>query len=222
MPTVLAMADHDLATRSASGFILRYIVPRMEPVALFSFLDRRLPFQLFAPQSDVIIGTGHGDPGIFTGQDNTVILEVGKYNPKEVSGKVIKLLACQCGLELCPDMVKNGAFCALGYQDDYVWIMDADLASTPWSDEMAATCLGPVIDGINILLDGETTQAMLDAELAGYSKNAEMEEDELIRSCIEFNKRNVVLLGNPEVRIKPRPKTTLPLPPPPLILPLRA
>jgi len=222
MPTVLAMADYDLPTRSASGFILRYIAPRMEPVALFSFLDRRLPFQLFAPQADVIIGMGHGEPDIFGGQNDSVILEVGKYDPKEVNGKVIKLLACQCGVELCPDMVGNGAFCALGYKDDYIWVMDADLASIPWSDEMANACLGPVIDGINVLLDGEESQKALDTELLGYSINAEVEEDELIRSCIEFNRKNAVLFGNGDARIRARPKISLPLPPPPLILPLIA
>lgn len=60
MPTVLAMSDFDLPTRSASGFMLRYIAPRVEPVQLFSFLARRTPFRLTAPQSDVIIGVGHG------------------------------------------------------------------------------------------------------------------------------------------------------------------
>lgn len=222
MPTVLAMADYDLPTRSASGFLLRYIMPRMEPVALFSFFDRRLPFQLFAPQADVIIGMGHGDPDVFTGQKEAIILEVGKYDSREVKDKVIKLLACQCGVELCQDMVSNGATCSMCYKDDYVWVCDAALASTPWSDEMAAACLVPVIDGLNVLLDGKTAQMSFNTEIEGYSRNAELEEDELIESCIKFNKRNAVLLGDGSAKIRARPKITLPLPPPPLILPLRA
>ena len=220
MPTVLAMSDFDLATRSASGFMLRYITPRVEPFQLLGILVRRLPFQLTAPQSDIIIGVGHGDIDVFTGQNEAIILEVGKYDPREVRGKVIKLISCQTGVELCPDLVRNGAACAMGYTDDYVWVCDSDLASTPWSDKIAATSLMPIVDGLNALLDGKTAQEALDIELEGYSRNAEVEEDELVKACLEFNQSNAILLGNPEARVSPRPKITLPIPPPPIITPI--
>ncbi len=220
MPVSILMSDFDLPTRSASGFLLRYIAPRVEPVQLYSFLVRRLPFRLSAPQSDIIIGTGHGDASSFTGQNESVILEVGKYNPREVRGKVIKLISCQTGKLLGPDLIKNGAVAFLGYVDDYVWVMDSDLASTPWADEMAGTCLMPVIDGLNALLDGKTARESLDIELEGYSRNAATEEDELIKSCLEFNHDNAVLLGNTSARVRRRPNITIPLPPPPIFLPI--
>jgi len=223
MPVAVVLADYDLPTRSASGFILRYVVPRLEPVHLYSLLARRRPFMLSAPQSDIIIMTGHGDTDVITGQNEAVILEIGKYDPREVRGKVIKLLSCQTGVSLCPDLVANGAACAMGYVDDYVWVMDSDLAARPWADEMAATSLMPVIDGLNALLDGKTAREALDIELSGYSRNAEVEEDELIRSCLEFNRENAVLLGDPAARVRARPKLPLPfqfIPPPPIILPI--
>ena len=220
MPTAIVMSDFDLPTRSASGFLLRYIVPRVEPVQLFSLLARRLPFQLSAPQSDIIIGTGHGSKTSFTGQNESVILEVGAYNPREVRGKVIKLLSCQTGVSLGPDLIENGAKAFLGYKDDYVWVMDADFASNPWADKMAGACLLPVIDGLNALLDGEMAKDAFDIELEGYTKNAETQEDELIKSCLEFNHANAVLLGDASARVRARPKITLPLPPPPIILPV--
>lgn len=219
MPTVLSLADFDLATRSASGYLIRWIVPRIvEPATLYGLLARRTPFVLSAPQSDIIIGMGHGDTNLFSGQNEAVILQVAKYDPKEVSGKVIKLLSCQTGVELGPDLIINGATCFMGYKDDFVWIMDADLASRPWADkEFAAPCLMPVIDGINALLDGETTGEAFQIELDGYSRNAEVEDDELVKACIEFNRDNAVLLGNPEARVKARPKIVFPFPPPPLL-----
>ena len=223
MPAVLAAPDFDLPTRSASGFLLRYIMPRLEPVQLFSFLVRRTPFRLTAPQSDVIIGCGHGDVDAFTGQNEAMILEVGKYDPIEVKGKVIKLLSCQCGVALGPDLVRNGAKSVQAYVDDFLWIMDADLVRTPWSDRMAATCLMPVIDGLNSLLDGKTAREALDVELEAYTINAAVEEDELIRALIEFNRDNAVLLGDGNARIRARPGLPLPfkiIPPPPLILPI--
>lgn len=216
MPAVLMLADGDLATRSASGFLMRWIAPRLEPVLLYSLMARRLPFQLSARQSDIIIGMGHGDADAFCGQNEAIILEIGKYDPKEVRGKVIKLLSCQTGVALGPDLVKNGCACFMGYTDDYVWVMDADLTSTPWNDEMAAPCLMPVIDSINTLLDGKSAGEAFEVELNGYSTNAEVEEDELIKSCIEFNRTNAVLLGGPEARVRARPKIVFPFPPPPL------
>jgi len=220
MPTVLTMADFDLATRSASGFLIRYILPRLEPVHLYAILAKRTPFRLSAPQSDIIIGMGHGDVDAFTGQNEAVILEIGKYDPKEVNGKVIKLLSCQTAVELGPDLIRNGALSFAGYTDDYLWIMDSDLASIPWSDKMAAPSLLPVIDGLNALLDGKTCREAFQIELDGYTRNAEIEEDELIKSLIEFNRDNAVLLGNSNARVRARPKIVLPLPPPPIILPL--
>jgi len=220
MPVTLALADFDLPTRSASGFMLRYIAPRVEPVQLFSILVRRTPFRLSAPQSDIIIGVGHGDEMAFTGHNEAIILEVGKYDPREVEGKVIKLLSCQTGVALGPDLIKNGALSVAAYVDDYVWVMDVDLTSKPWADKMAATSLMPVVEGLNALLDGKTAKEAFDIELEGYTRNAEVEEDELIKACLEFNRNNAVLLGSESAIIRARPKIRFPFPPPPIILPV--
>lgn len=220
MPTTVVLADFDLPTRSASGFLLRYIAPRLEPVHLYSVLATRGPFQLTAPQSDIIIGVGHGDPDVFAGFNDSVILAVGKYNPREVRGKVIKLLACETGLELGPDLIQNGATAYMGYRDEYLWVCDADMAHRPWADKMAATSLMPVVDSLNALLDGKSCREALDIELAGYERNAET-DDELIRSCLIFNRDNAILLGREDARIRKRPKIYLPFGPPPIIFPVR-
>lgn len=223
MAVVLTMPDFDLATRSASGFLLRWIAPRVGPFHLFSALARRKPFQLSAPQSDIIIGMGHGDVDAFTGQKEAVILEVGQYDPREIEGKVIKLLSCQTGVYLGPDLVRNGAASVMAYVDDYVWICDADLAATPWTDKLAATSLMPVIDSINALLDGKTAREAFEIELQGYSRNAEVEEDELIKACLKFNRDNAILLGEEGAKVRARPTLALPfkLVPPPPLFPLR-
>jgi len=220
MTVTLALADFDLPTRSASGFLLRHVVPRVGPLPLYSLLDRRLPFTLSTGWSDIIIGMGHGEADAFTGQNMTMLLEVNRYQPQEVKGKVIYLLSCQTGDELGPDTIRKGAISFLGFTDDYVWVMDSDMASTPWSDEMAASCLMPPIDAINALLDGKTTAEAYNVQTAGYIRNAETEEDELIKSLIEFNMRNAVLLGDRRASVRARPKIVTPLPPPPIIIPL--
>ena len=220
MPATVCMADFDLPTRSASGFLLRYIVPRLGPVPLYGMIARRFPFRLSAPQSDIIIGMGHGSTTSFTGQNESVILEVGKYKTKEISGKLIKLLSCQSGVTLGPELVTNGALAFIGYKDDYVWVMDSEMAATPWADEMAAACLLPVVDGLNALLDGKTAGEAFETERAGYLANAGVEEDELIKSCLDFNYKNAILLGDTAASIKARPSVSIPLAPPPNILPV--
>lgn len=224
MPVVLAMPDFDLATRSASGFLLRWIAPRVEPAHLFSSLVRRKPFQLSAPQSDILILMGHGDIDALTGQNEVIILEVGQYDPREIEGKVIKLLSCQTGVSLGPDLIRNGAASVLAYIDDYVWVCDADLAATPWADKLAATSMMPVVDSINALLDGKTAREAFEIELQGYTRNAEVEEDDLIKACLEFNRDNAIMLGEEGTKVRARLPLALPfklVPPPPLIFPRR-
>lgn len=218
MSSTVLLSDFDLPTRSASGFLLRWIVPRigLEPATLYGAVARKFPFNLAAPQSDIIIAMGHGDEDTLTGQNETVILDAGKYDAKLVNGKVVRLLTCQTANKLGPDIIANGASAFIGYKDDYVWVVDADLSSTPWSDKLAAEALMPVIDSLNALLDGKTCGEAYSIERSGYLRNAVDEENELIKACLEFNYDNLVLLGNPEARVKARPKVVFPLPPPPL------
>jgi len=220
MTSMLALPLYDLPTRSSSGFLLRWIAPRMGPVQLISILDTSGAFQALSVPSDIIVATGHGNPDILTGHKEAVILRVGDYDPKVVAGKVLKFLSCQTGNQLGPDTINNGALSYAGYGADYVWVVDADKWMTPWSDEFAAKSIMPVVDSINALLDGETAQTAFDIEMEGYTRNADLTENELIRSCLKYNRNNAVLLGDPEARVKPRPKITMPLPPPPIIVPV--
>jgi hypothetical protein len=221
MPATLCMADFDLPTRSASGYLLRYIMPRLGPVALYGAMDRKQPFQLSAPQSDIIIGMGHGDVDAFTGQNEVILLEVGNYNPDEIKGKIVKLLSCQTGVSLGPDLIANGAKAFLGYTDDYLWVCDSEKIHTPWSDDLADPFLMPVIASINALLDGKTAEEAYQIEIDGYRASAEAEEDELVKSVIEFNKDNAILLGDSNAKISPRPNIIIPIPPPPIITPIQ-
>lgn len=219
MSSTLLLSDFDLPTRSASGFLLRWIVPRigLEPASLYGVLARKFPFDLAAPRSDIIIAMGHGDEDTLTGQNETVILDAGKYDSKLVKGKVVRLLACQVAKKLGPDIISNGATAFIGSLDDFVWVCDADLSSTPWSDKMAAEVLMPVVDSLNALLDGKTCGEAYSIERSGYLRNAVDEENELIKACLEFNYDNLVLLGDPTARVKARPRISFPIPPPPLL-----
>lgn len=208
----------DLPTRSASGFLLRYVLPRSAPPQLIGPVDRKQPFQMLS-LGDTIIGVGHGSPTEFCGDNSQVIMDT--LSIPDVRGKVIILVSCETAKVLGPELIKAGAASYIGFKEDLVWVVDADLASSPWSDAWATTVMMPITNGINTVLDGKTTREAFNVLISGLTQNAEVEEEDLIRACINFNKKNAVLLGNSEARVTARPKISLPIPPPPILLPLR-
>ena len=217
---MIALADYDAPTRSASGFIIRHILPRTGPPQLIGPLDRKGPFAMLT-FGDLILGMGHGDSDIFTGQNEVILLEVGKYDPKLVEGRFIKLLSCETGQELGQDLINNGATGFQGYTEEFLWIMDLDYILIPWSDPMAGKALLPVIRSMQLILDGKTNQEAFQAEIDGFTINIEKEEDELLKSCLEFDRDNAVMLGDPGAQVRARPKISFPIPPPPLLPLLR-
>lgn len=216
MTATLCMASFDLPTHSASAFLLRYIAPRLGPAALYGPVARR-PFFSLPGATDLFVGVGHGEPDAFTGAGDSPIWQVGKVNPKETSGKVVKLLSCLTGQQLGPDLVSNGGARAfLGYDDDIVWLADSGYSLWPYSDPYAQICLMPIVDGLDALLDGSSCSESLAIEKAGYQANAAATDSQLLQSCLNFNLAHAILLGDPNARISPRPRISLP-PPPPLL-----
>ena len=206
---------HDLPTRSASGFLIRHVLPRSIPPQLVGPIDRRQPFQMLAI-GDTMIGVGHGDPTAFCGHNNQVILDT--LSIPDVSGKTVILISCETAQVLGPGLVNAGAASYIGFEKDLVWVMDADLASSPWADPLAASAMMPIIDCVNAVLDGRTAGEAFTVLIEGLATNAEVEEDDLIRSCLNFNRKYATVLGNPEARVRARPNIKLPLPPPPILL----
>lgn len=214
---MLLLPLYDLPTRSASGYLMRYVLPRSIPPQLVGPTDRRQPFQMLT-MGDTIIGVGHGDAISMCGHNDQVIMDV--LSIPDVKGKVVILISCETAQVLGPELIKAGATSYIGFKEDLVWVCDADLASSPWSDRLAATVMIPITKCVNTVLDGKTTGEAFSILTESLSRNAEVEENELIRACINFNKRNAALLGDPMARVTARPKITLPLPPPPILLPI--
>lgn len=208
----------DAPTQCMSGFFTRYVIPRTMPPQLVGPLARKAPFSIL-PIGDLLIMVGHGDPTLITGQNEVILLEVGQYNPSIIRNKVIKLVSCESGRTLGPDLIKNGALSVQGYTEDLIWVLDYDYITTPWADPIAGKALLPIICSTQLILDGRTNREAFNAELEGFSLNAEAEEDELIKSCLEFDRDNAIMLGAGESKVRKRPSLPLPfkiIPPPPL------
>jgi len=214
---MITMPVHDLPTRSASGYILRYVAPRSYPPhQLFGLLDRRQLFNLAI--GDSIIGTGHGSPTQFAGHNNQIILDLESI--PNVKGKTVILLSCETAQQLGPALIRAGAASYIGWKEDFIWVMDADLVSTPWKDKWAEPVMLPVMNCMNAVLDGKSTREAFNIMTESFKANLEVEDEDFVKSCLEFNIENAVLLGDGDKKIRPVPKIRLPLPPPPIILPL--
>ena len=117
---MLALPLNDLPTKSASGFLIRYVVPRSQPPQLVGPLDRRVLFSTLAV-GDVIIGVGHGSPTEFCGHNSQVLLDT--ISLPNVRGKVVVLISCQTALQLGPALINAGAASYIGFLEDLVWVM---------------------------------------------------------------------------------------------------
>lgn len=214
---MIAIADYDWPTRSASGFLVRYILPRTAPPQLVGPLDNK-PLFTTLNFGDYLLVMGHGSPSELFGQNEVLLMDTNSI--PNVEKKFVRFLSCETGQILGPAIIRAGATGFHGYTEDFTWVMDGDSAIMPWEDEMAAKALMPVVNSINAILDGKTSQEAFCLEIKELDANIVDEEDELIRSCLEFNRDHAIMLGDPNAKIGARPAITLPIPPPPALAPL--
>lgn len=216
---MICAACFDLPTHSSSGFLYRYILPRMVPPPLMGPLARNPFFSMFVNNGDLVVGSGHGSDQSYTAQNEANIWTVGQYNSNQVKGKIIKLVSCDCGQELCQDLVQYGqAKASLGYSGDLLWLGSEDYNVHPWDSPYSKPVMLPIMYGISSLLDGATAGESLAIEKAGYLKNMEDADSELMFSLLYWNYDHAVLFGDSSARIKSKfDFGAPPFPPPPMI-----
>jgi hypothetical protein len=215
---VLSLPIFDTATRSSSAYLIRYVLPRMSPPPLIGPLAQNPFFSKFANGGDVAILAGHGSPTSISGQNEKTLWDAGLYDINQTRAKVIKLVACDCGQQLCQDLVTYGKAKAVsGYSDDVLWICDPSYYFNPYGDPSSQPVMLSICDSINALLDGATAQESLDVEKNGYLKGMENVNSELEFSLLKWDYDHAVLLGDGNATIQPRPNIRIPFNPPPLL-----
>ncbi len=112
-----------------------------------------------------ISGIGHGSYSLYTGNNGNHILEVGYYDPAEVSGKAIHFLSCQTAGQLGPNTITKGAKSYLGYTENFhlVW----DNAATPVNEFL---CFAEADSTFDIAMaNGSTAQQAYNATIANFN-----------------------------------------------------
>jgi len=121
MSTFLAIeANDDIPTRSAFAYRDLHLYQSLAPgllLLLTRFRATRGDFALeaSAPGAEYVVGVGHGDDDTLMGFGGEPILEPGLYQPAEVAGRIIHLLACGTANKLGADLVRSGARAFIGY-----------------------------------------------------------------------------------------------------------
>lgn len=218
---MLLLPLHDLPTRSASGFILRYIMPRSFPPQLVGPGDRKALFTTLN-FGDLIVAVGHGGPSELAGHNNQTVMDTGSL--PDVRGKVVFLVSCETAQQLGPSLVERGGASAfIGFNEDVLWVCDADAAAMPWNDELAQPVMMPIVDALNSLFDGRPAKDSFERLRRSFEERFSLEQDEFIASLIAWNRDSARLFGDGNSSIRERPPLALPfrfVPPPPIVLPL--
>jgi len=95
---------------------------------LISMLQKKEPSLVFF--------NGHGDDNSITGHDNEVLLAVGK-NEQLLISKIVYALSCKSGKILGHKSIQGGAFGYIGYDEDFIFVVDQDKIREPLKDKTA-------------------------------------------------------------------------------------
>jgi hypothetical protein len=85
----------------------------------------RLRTALQAADVRLLTGSGHGEADVFTGDGRRAVLRIGSYQPAEVAGRIVHLLACSSAASLGADLVSNGCRAFFGYNTEFAFPADA-------------------------------------------------------------------------------------------------
>ena len=110
-----------------------------------SMLEKRQPLLVFF--------NGHGNDSQITGHNNEVLLAVGE-NEELLISKIVYALSCRSGKKLGYESVNKGALGYIGYDDDFVFIIEENKISQPLKDETAGLFLEPSNQIIISLIKG--------------------------------------------------------------------
>ena len=89
-----------------------------------------------------IVFNGHGDQSTITGYDNEPIIQAND-NENLLYAKVVYARSCQSAKYLGKKSISKGCIAYLGYDDDFVFMIEVDKITHPFEDKTAKLFLDP-------------------------------------------------------------------------------
>jgi hypothetical protein len=128
-------------------------------------------------------------------------------------------MSCESSQYLGPALITAGAKAFVGFEKDFLWMANPFYTFTPWDDPDAQTLMKPMMDGINLFLDGATVQDAFNLQQKEFMDQLATVDDEVYASIIQWDIDNAMLLGDPTAKLStPCRKLSFPIPPPPIII----
>lgn len=106
-------------------------------------------------EPSLVFFNGHGNDYRISGHDDEVLISVGK-NDNLLISKTIYALSCRSGKELGHKSIQNGARGYIGYDDDFIFVIDENKISEPLKDKTAGLFLESSNQVMVCLLKGHT------------------------------------------------------------------
>lgn len=163
-----------------------------------SFLKNKKPSLVFF--------NGHGNDNCVMGHDNEVLVAVDK-NEQLLVSKIIYALSCRSGKGLGCKSVENGALGYMGYDDDFIFVMEQNKIGNPLMDKTAKLFLEPSNRLMTCLLKGHPIKYSHEQSKKFFRRNirkvatSESQDSYLIRYLF-WDMRHQVCLGNENASFK--------------------
>lgn len=119
---------------------------------------------------DLVVINGHGSQRELYGQNDQVLISLGK-NEKLLTSKIVFARSCSSAKLLGKKCVKNGTICYIGYDEDFIFVFDINCINNPLKDKTAKLFLGPSNQIIHSLLKGNLTGQANEKSKKMFMKN---------------------------------------------------
>jgi len=149
--------------------------------------------QSFQPR--LILGVGHGNEDVYTGQNYDIIFQKCSYDPALIASRNFAPVSCLVGINLLPDMQTKGLGAGLGEDVDYAfWYSNP---SDPLHDPILALFTQSEFSYSYALAEGKTHdqshQVMYDAYYA-----AARQAQPHIADTLKTDANHRIAFGNPD------------------------
>ncbi len=209
-----------LITRPKHDPIVRYLfhwskkiieLAREKSVAVLNLEGERANYKevesmLQKKEPSLVFFNGHGGDDCIKGHNDEVLLGVGK-NEELLVSKIVYALSCRSGKQLGHESIKKGALGYIGYDDDFVFVVDPDKISEPLRDETAELFLEPSNQIMVSLIKGHSIEDSHQRSKKAFRESAikvassESHNNYLIPYLL-WDMQHQVCLGNRDVSFK--------------------
>jgi hypothetical protein len=133
---------------------------------------------------------GHGNETRITGHEDKVLIECGK-NENLLKSKITYAVACKSAKQLGAKYAKDQSTAFVGYEEDFVFFMDKNRATTPLKDKYVKPIFLASNQVVISILKGKTvnqayikSQQIFEKQIALLKRSKELEAPYILQALV--------------------------------------